>query len=95
MNIKWLILGIYYVVRVLFILWKLCVVYLLIWFKVDDIGLYCELGEFYIDLMNEVVIVLVIYGYVDYVCVGYYSVYVSVEILVIMKICYGDEMVIY
>lgn len=34
-------------------------------------GLYCFEGNFYVDFVFWVDWVVIIYGYVDYVCVGY------------------------
>ena len=91
-NIKWSILGTHYVVRALFISWKLCVVHPSTWLKADDTGLYCEPGEFSIDPMNEVATALVTHGHADHARAGHHSVYASAETLAIMKTRYGDEM---
>lgn len=52
-------------------------------------GFYCFDVKVYIDLVWFVVWVMIIYGYVDYVWVGYGVVLVMQQMLDIMVICYG------
>lgn len=62
------------------------------WLKTDDIGLYCEPGDFYIDPMKEVATALITHGHADHARAGHHSVYASTETLAIMRSRYGEDM---
>ena len=65
------------------------------WLKINDIGLYCEPGNFYIDPMSEVDVALVTHGHADHARAGHNTVYASPETLAIMQTRYGEDMAVH
>ncbi|NDV92932.1 ligase-associated DNA damage response exonuclease [Alteromonas sp. 345S023] len=62
------------------------------WMKIDNIGLYCKPGDFYIDPMSPVQTALVTHGHADHAREGHKHVFASHETLAIMRTRYGEEM---
>lgn len=53
-------------------------------------GLYCLVGDFYIDLWCLVLCVVIMYGYGDYVCSGMGYYYCSIDNVLILCWWFGE-----
>jgi putative mRNA 3-end processing factor len=61
------------------------------WIEVRPHGVYCKVGDFYIDPMQPVERAVVTHGHADHARAGHGHVWATVETLAIMRARYGED----